>query len=30
MTGRGVAFTLLALVLLLAAMFYGGVFMHGD
>jgi hypothetical protein len=27
---RGIAFTLATLVLLLAAMFYSGMFMHGD
>lgn len=30
MSGRGIAFTLATLVLLLAAMFYSGMFMHGD
>lgn len=30
MSHRGIVFTLLVLVLLFAAMFYSGMFMHGD
>jgi hypothetical protein len=30
MSKRAIAFTLAAVLLLLAAMFYGGMFMHGD